>query len=121
MKKTGQCQKVSNNKYLNCPAKMDDGRQFTDYRPSCFLNNLLRMKYNTPDSYSYRQFLIHNANQVRQEMNSYFDEMMDCTECHAKSVPFHTKCVVHSNFSKCTLQDPNGIGVEYQAANMDSY
>ena len=41
------CNKTSNNKYFNCPAKMSDGRHFTDYRPSCYVNNLLRYNNKT--------------------------------------------------------------------------
>ena len=33
------CYKASNNKYFNCPPRMDDGRHFTDYRSSCDTNN----------------------------------------------------------------------------------
>ena len=29
----------SNNKYFDCPPRMSDGRNFTDYRPSCDVNN----------------------------------------------------------------------------------
>ena len=29
----------SNNKYFDCPPRMHDGRNFTDYRPSCDVNN----------------------------------------------------------------------------------
>ena len=36
------CKKTSNNKYFNCPPRMDDGRHFTDYRPNDRVNNLIR-------------------------------------------------------------------------------
>ena len=36
------CYKTSNNKYFKCPPRMDDGRHFTDYRPNCHVNNLVR-------------------------------------------------------------------------------
>jgi len=40
---------------------MNDGRAFTDYRSSGFLNDELRMRGNVSDSYMYRQYLIHNG------------------------------------------------------------
>ena len=36
------CYKTSDNKYFGCPPKMSDGRHFTDYRPNCFLNGMVR-------------------------------------------------------------------------------
>ena len=33
--------KVTDNVELDFPARMNDGRQFTDYRPNCYLNNEL--------------------------------------------------------------------------------
>ena len=37
----GLCYKTSDNKNFGCPAKMSDGRHFTDYRPDCYVNNLM--------------------------------------------------------------------------------
>ena len=36
------CDKTSNNKYFSCPARMDDGRTFTDYRPSSSVDDMIR-------------------------------------------------------------------------------
>ena len=47
----------NNPKYNNCPPRMDDGRHFTDYRPNCFVNNLIQTQNRVTDSYYYRQFL----------------------------------------------------------------
>ena len=38
------CNKTSNNKYFDCPALMSDGRVFTDYRPSSYVNDLSILK-----------------------------------------------------------------------------
>ena len=40
--------KVTDNVELDFPARMNDGRQFTDYRPNCYLNNQLGQNTNTP-------------------------------------------------------------------------
>ena len=55
------CLKTSNNKYLNSPALMADGRTFTDYRQSASLNNLLKTNSNSFNSHEYRMFLTRNA------------------------------------------------------------
>ena len=46
---------------------MDDGRHFTDYRPNCHLNNLMRANQQTNNSFQYRMFLTHNANHIMQQ------------------------------------------------------
>jgi len=53
------CNKTSNNKYFDCPARMDDGRIFTDYRPSSSVDDMIRYSNNVMSSYEYRQFLIN--------------------------------------------------------------
>ena len=58
------CLKTSNNKFFGCPPRMDDGRHFTDYRPTCHVNNLIRNNNNTYNSYQYRMFLTQNANNM---------------------------------------------------------
>lgn len=57
---------ASNNKYKECPARMNDGRYFTDYRSSAMVEFELQQKLNASNSYSYRQILIHNASGVIQ-------------------------------------------------------
>ena len=56
----------SNNKYHNCPALMSDGRQFTDYRAIRRINNLLGFNNQIKKDYSYREFLIQNANKLME-------------------------------------------------------
>ena len=55
------CYKTSNNKYFDCPPRMADGRFFTDYRPNCYTQNLIRSKNGLNNSFQYRMFLTHNA------------------------------------------------------------
>ena len=44
------CYKTSDNKFMDCPPRMADGRHFTDYRPNCHTNNLLRADNNIGNS-----------------------------------------------------------------------
>ena len=46
------CYKTSDNKYFGCPPKMSDGRHFTDYRPNCFLNGMVRDENKLTNSFS---------------------------------------------------------------------
>ena len=43
---------------------MADGRHFTDYRPNCHANNLVRANNAVLNSHEYRMFLTHNANKI---------------------------------------------------------
>ena len=54
------CYKTSNNKYSDCPPRMSDGRHFTDFRPNCVVNTLLRTGCNAYNSFEYRNFLVIN-------------------------------------------------------------
>jgi hypothetical protein len=58
------CYKTSNNKWFSCPPRMDDARHFTDYRPNCHMNNLVRTNNEIVNSYDYRQFLTRNADKL---------------------------------------------------------
>ena len=74
----GSCFKTSNNKYFDCPALMEDGRAFTDYRPSSYVNDLLRIQNRVYDSYSYRQFMIHNGLNIIETNDKYNDLKNGC-------------------------------------------
>lgn len=109
------CDKVSNNKYFNCPARMDDGRTFTDYRPSCFLENELQFSNKIPNSYEYRQFLIHNSVSI---MNKNKDNNIKYNGCTPQNVPipnFKKECSINTNSLECKIIDNSGIGVYYNA------
>ncbi len=72
---------ASNNKYLDCPPRMDDGRHFTDYRPVCHVNNMVRVNNNISNSYEYRMFLIQNANKLMDLNRSYACSKNCCGPC----------------------------------------
>ena len=57
--------KVTDNVELDFPARMSDGRQFTDYRQNCLLNNNLSQG---KGSWEYRNYLTQNAVQLQQQM-----------------------------------------------------
>lgn len=50
-------------------------REFTDFTPSCALNQMLQEKYNAKNSHEYRYYLQKNAETV----------MKDLANCNAKA------------------------------------
>lgn len=83
----GPCHVVSDNKFFNRPARMSDGRLFTDYRPRCDVNYKLDPQGNTMDSYSYRQYLIANTDVLLRQLRGKAKK--DAGPCKA-SRPSHT-------------------------------
>jgi hypothetical protein len=94
---------------------MADGRLFTDYRPECYVNNLLRMSNNITSSYLYRQYLIHNASQLMNMNRQYANEKAGCKSCNAKEIPFYQKCDVNMVNTNCKINNANGIGTKFQS------
>ena len=105
------CNKTSNNKYFDSPARMDDARTFTDYRPSNSVDDMIRYSNNVISSYDYRQFLIHNASNIMNINNKYTYDKVSNGTCNAKEVPFHTQCDINPEYSKCYTINSNGIGL----------
>ena len=60
--------KTSDNVNLDFPARMADGRTFTDYRPNCVMNKVLSKQM---DSFEYRIYLTHKGNELEKQ---YFSE-----------------------------------------------
>ena len=109
--KSNTCTKTSNNKYFQCPARMDDGRTFTDYRPSSTVDDMIRYSNNIMGSNEYRQFLIHNGTNIMKINNQYTESKVGCPSCNAKNIPFHTTCTIGDHLSICKTTDPNGVGL----------
>lgn len=73
--------KIPNNRYPNCPALMDDGRAFTDYRSACFMNSMMQTRYNIKNSYEYRQFLTKNGSNLMNTIRDYNIKKSQCKNC----------------------------------------
>ena len=114
------CNKTSNNKYFDCPARMDDGRAFTDYRPDSTVNDMIRYSNNVMGSNEYRQFLIHNAVNIMNVSNNYTSSKMGCNSCNYEPVPFNTQCDYNNNFSVCNVVNQNGIGIKNTVVGMNT-
>jgi hypothetical protein len=61
---------------------MSDGREFTDYNPSCELNRMLQNKYKVQNSHEYRYFLQKNAEKVMSELSKMDKQCVFCPVCN---------------------------------------
>ena len=74
--------KVSNNRFLNCPARMDDGRHFTNYHNNTGMNIKIHKDNNLKkDSNTYRKFLIENAQKLMKKNQDDMNNINSCL-CH---------------------------------------
>jgi len=60
---------------------MDDGRHFTDYRPSCDVNTYIAINNNIKNSNDYRQFLTSNADILMNINRLYTTQINSCGPC----------------------------------------
>lgn len=66
----------------DCPALMSDGRFATDYRPNCYVNNLINTQNELKNSNQQRIFLQRNANKLRELNTNYFVQKANCDSCN---------------------------------------
>ena len=100
---------VTDNFEMNFPARMSDGRQFTDYRPNCIANNEISKGMS---SWEYRNFLTQNAGQIHQALIEQVKSVNECKSCSDNTL-LDVKNVINCGPTGCTytLKDPNGIGL----------
>lgn len=61
---------------------MSDARTFTDYKPSCDLNNMIKKKNNLESGHDYRHFLQSNASDLMKEFaQNLLPEVKVCPVC----------------------------------------
>lgn len=118
MQQKGNCNKTSDNKYFDCPAVMNDGRAFTDYRPSTTVDDMIRIGNNVRSNYEYRQFLTNNATAIMEINNKYLDNKLGCPGCNTPMMPFEKTCVYNSSYGVCSSDDFKGMGLNNRAAPM---
>jgi len=100
--------KVTDNVELDFPARMSDGRQFTDYSQNCIMNNKIT---GSKGSWLDKYHLIHNAESVHSNIIAGVEASTKCTKCTDQTVlPVQT--VINCTPSGCTytMNDPSGIG-----------
>lgn len=109
------CNHTSNNKFFTCPALMADARGFTDYRPSSYVNDVIRVQNGIYNSYDYRQFLIHYADDLMRSEKMYLQETMGTNLPPPPIPPLQTECVYDTHSGLCFPATNNGLGVSNSA------
>ena len=123
MSEPGICFRTVDNKYLSCPPRMSDGRHFTDYRPSCELNDLIRFDNSVSNSFHYRLFLKEKAEELMNKNREAACLMNCCGPCPTNEkfmncpgagagtmLPEQTMWVTDGRMMKMVVNDPNGLG-----------
>ena len=104
MDKINRVNRVNDNFNLEFPAIMNDGRQFTDYRSNCVLNNLSQQM----SSQEYKNYLINNTNQILKNQMEITRALMDCKNCGDYSI-IPSNLSLQCNKNNCTnfVNNPN--------------
>lgn len=116
LKTCEDCERPSNNKFFNCPPRMDDGRHFTDYRPRCTQQYQDKVKNNIMSSYDYRMFLTRNADSFikHNALNAYMQNRCGpCMEPYnvGTMLPEIEKQTCNERTCSFAVNDPYGIGL----------
>ena len=104
------CYKTGDNKYPDCPPRMADGRHFTDFRPNCAINNMMRVQNKIVNSYEYRMFLTRNAEDIMAVNNQYAVDKNACKSCDQTQIPEQTKVDCGKESCNTLMNDPQGLG-----------
>lgn len=91
------------------PARMQDGRLFTDYRPRCFQYPLKAAQ--TWGDNEYRNRMIHGAAELMDAARQLNNHKATATKCVDTMVPELYKRVCTWQGCKVIPGNPNGIGV----------
>jgi hypothetical protein len=106
--------KSANNRYANSPARMADGRNFTDFRQHCVTEAELRQQAGTRTTdFAYRAFLQNNGTTIMQNLRSTMTDANSFRLAPSqKSVVIPERFITICNSSTCTKSEsnPSGLG-----------
>lgn len=119
MKPCEDCNRPSNNKFYNCPPRMDDGRHFTDYRPRCTAAFQDKVSNTMMSSHEYRVFLINNASELIKKNATEAYVRNRCGPCvepydQGTMLPEFEKQVCNERTCSFGTNNPYGIGLGRQ-------
>ena len=72
----GTCYKGSNNIHFNFPPLMNDGRNFSSYKPGTVHDQLIKSEANIKTNSDYRYYLQNNADTIIKK-----NQLLACDEC----------------------------------------
>ncbi|MTA40621.1 MAG: hypothetical protein F2563_02240 [Actinobacteria bacterium] len=106
--------KSANNRYGNSPARMADGRNFTDYRQHCVTEADLRQQAGTRTSdFAYRAFLQNNGTTIMQNIRrTAVDANAFRVTPGQKSAVIPERFITMCNSATCVKSEsnPSGLG-----------
>ena len=104
--------KISDNFVLEFPARMSDGRQFTDYKSNGFLNLHEQELKNTLE---YRLYLQNNAETIMDNNYNIIASINNCSDCPGYQI-VDTKSLLTCSKESCIqeLKDDSGLGFDIQ-------
>ena len=117
IKDTTRENRATDNFFLDFPARMSDGRQFTDYRSSCYIN----LPEQDMTTYQYRQFLKHNGNKIRQNFININEAVARCGTCSDYEI-VKPDLALTCNEDECIreINDEAGVGIYFVNNNIAS-
>jgi hypothetical protein len=106
-----------NNKFTQCPPRMEDGRNFTDYRPKCFQQYMVGDKLMS--SFEQRMYLTKNAEDL---MKTHASKAYVANRCGPCEEPFDVGTMLPEAIQQscddktCTFNasNPYGLGLGRQ-------
>jgi hypothetical protein len=111
------CFMTGDNKYFQCPPRMADGRHFTDYRPNCHVNDMIKIDNEISNSFQYRMFLQQNGDGLMDRNRQLACEKNCCGPCDKGTegfadtmLPEKYMFVTDGRIGKMVVNNPNGIG-----------
>lgn len=121
------CYRTANNKHFNAPPRMADGRNFTDYRDSFTVNNLVITdnKTSVSNSYDYRMFLQQNASQIMErnwEQSYLKNGVFNCKEPYETGTMLQEEIVQSCDAHRCDFTEnyKEGLGLGRRSARNET-
>ncbi len=99
------------NYWAGCPAKMSDGRLFTDHRPRGRVEHDMQTALGIPPQNDFRLYLQSNAGKLRENGYRHLQKYAGCHGVQGVSGPDHSHAVTCDAFT-CTRThiEPTGLG-----------
>lgn len=111
------CYSGSNNIHFNYPPIMSDGRIYSSWQPTAYINDQMKKRANIVTNWEYRQYLTHNAhNLMKHNSLSYCNELglpfhQETSKSVSNNVPYRYKSIFDMSrpgygYSESTLKNP---------------
>tara|TARA_B100000408_G_C10204001_1_gene184122 strand:+ start:96 stop:416 length:321 start_codon:yes stop_codon:yes gene_type:complete len=90
------------------PARMSDGRIFTDYFPNCSMNLSLQKNLS---SWQYKMMLTRNATNIAESIKEMNHQLYGCNNCNDPSIEAQNRFLQNCTNVSCHIKEENPEGV----------